>query len=223
MSSITESKLPSQYSDEMRDLFKLFQYDNQPINLVGSASLRVMKYFNDLDFYQDISKDFKPQLFKTFLRDLLLRLQEPNHHHYFIELKIQLVDGSKMKYFPNDMCQLNQVVNPNIDFVKIDIITRIDYKFIEASCIYKISQRKQTKEEIKAELRQDIEKYKQQGNFIKVLKRMFSIIKLDNNTEVKREILKYIVNVLNSEMGKKEQEKQNKNTMKLLKKYYGTD
>jgi hypothetical protein len=129
-------------------------------------------------------------------------------------------DGNKIKYFPTDKIQLNDINNKNIDFVKIDIISRVDYKFIEVSCIYKISTEKQSKNEIIAKLRKDIEKYKKEGNLIKVLKRMFSIIKLNNDAEIKRDVLNYMISVLNSELGRKEQEKQNKNTINLLQKYY---
>jgi hypothetical protein len=50
MAGITSAKRVSTLNHEIRDLLTLFQYDKRPINIVGSASLNVMKYWSDIDF-----------------------------------------------------------------------------------------------------------------------------------------------------------------------------
>lgn len=208
---ILEKKKPNIYKDEVKDIITLFSYDN-PLALVGSASLEAQKYPADYDFSTkvDNTDDFIP-----FLRSVIDKIDE-SLDYYFIELKFQDKKGNKKRFYPHQLTkEINEGKMKNIDFVKLDMIARIEHRFVEVSCIYQFSQ-SPTTEEYKKDIEKDIIELKSEGNYYKVLKREFSMYKAQKNKKKLLELTK----IFNSEMGKEYQIISNLEAIQKLQTYY---
>lgn len=208
---ILEKKKPNIYKDEIKDIITLFSYDN-PLTLVGSASLEAQKYPADYDFLTkvDNTDDFIP-----FLKGVIGNIDE-SLDYYFIELKFQDKKGNKKRFYPHQLIkEINEGKMKNIDFVKLDMIARIEHRFVEVSCIYQFSNFPTT-EEYKKNIEKDIAELKSEGNYYKVLKREFSIYKAEKNKKKLLELTK----IFNGEMGKEYQIISNLEAIQKLQTYY---
>ena len=81
-----------------------------------------------------------------------------------------------------------------MDFIKLDLVLYIDYRFIEVSCIYKFSSH--FPDEVRS-LHDDIKEYLKEHNYFKALKRIFNLAAIDDNFEM----LFKLINFFNSGTG----------------------
>lgn len=192
---------------------KIFDY---PVLIKGSSGLTSQKYFSDYDFYTFINyeNETPQQLFTEIETKIKNILKDSNN--YFIEFKIQLENGDKIKWESLDDFNFEQFYNVynDIDFLKFDLITRINFKFFEIS--YNMFKKKvDTKNRdniIIKELKDDIKKLTKEGQYYKILKRKFSIYKLEGLTDKLIELTK----IFNSDLGEKYQIKSNLEAIKNL-------
>jgi hypothetical protein len=97
--------------------------------------------------------------------------EEPNT--YFIELKLHTKDNHKVRFHHGDSFSFSDFEKyyAKLKFFKIDLVMRIRDKFWEASCVYSITpEEKLTSQEVVKSLEDDIEEYKAEDNYYKVLK-----------------------------------------------------
>ena len=196
---ILEQKPASRLRDELKHLIKLLTYKKNKLELKGSASLTSQRYFSDYDLFCVVqgSDDFY-----NFIVELMKKIDE-EADTWFIELKLQTKTGKKLKIYP--CCSLKKEewdkMYKNLDFVKIDLISRIDGFFTEVSCIYSFTDAVPSKGEYIASLEKDIRELKKEKKWYKILKRMFSIDRANNNKE---EMLR-LSKVFNGELGEEYQ------------------
>ena len=184
------------------DIVKKLKYKNYKINLAGSAKLQSQRYFSDYDFNTIIKRKYKPTtIYNEFVRILA------NTDLYFIEFKIEYLDGTKKKI--HDISKLKKNMLNNINYVKIDYVLWFDYHFKELSIIYVFNQTKFNVDDIK----QDYEDFVSDGNNYKALKRLFSIYKITKN---KIEAVK-LTKFFNSKYGKLYELNSNLKTLLLIK------
>jgi len=169
---------------QLRDLYNLFQhfqYDNYKVNLVGSSSLKSQYYFSDYDFNSSITRKQKPIEIKEKIEDIVKTINE-DENNYFIEMKIEYTDEkSKLKIFEsNDIEKIEEEKYKNINIIKLDYIVKFDYEFVEVSMIYNFSNSKVSKLKMTNLYKDEIIELKKEGNYFKVLKRVFSIVKIKN-------------------------------------------
>ena len=133
---ILETKTNFDINDKVRQFRDLFKYKNNKIMLNGSAALKSQYYFSDFDFSTNI--DINNKSFHEFER--ILNDINNENFIYFIELKIQLKNGKKIRCKTIDKFtqKLFNKHSYDVDFIKIDIVSWIDGRFIEMSCIYDI-------------------------------------------------------------------------------------
>ena len=171
----------------INDIIKKIKFKNYKINLAGSAKLQSQRYFSDYDFNSMIKRKYKPiTIYNEFVKILSCG------DLYFIEFKIEYLDGTKKKI--QDTSKLNKSMLKNINYVKIDYVLWFDYHFKELSIIYIFNQTNFSIEDIK----QDYEEFVKDGNYFKALKRLFSIYKIKKN---KIEAVK-LTKFFNSKYGK---------------------
>jgi hypothetical protein len=103
-----------------------------------------------------------------------------------------------------------------LEFAKIDLVICLNNKFYEASCIYRFSDKPVEKQEILNDLQEDANKYEKEGNYYKVLKRLFSIAVLENNQNK----IHYLTQVFNSPSGKLYEKISNLKALALLHENY---
>ncbi len=152
------------------DVTKKLRFKNYKLNLAGSARLQSMQYFSDYDFNSIISRSHKPVVIYNEFRKILM-----NDDMYFIELKIEYNNGSKIKI--HDVSKLRKASFKDIYYVKIDYVLWHDYHFKELSIMYIFKQTKYTVDDIK----KDYDELVKEGNYYKAVKRLFSISRMTKN------------------------------------------
>jgi hypothetical protein len=183
--------LSERVPNEAKELLALFKHPNGQIFLKGSAVIGGQVNYSDYDFFSKI----KRPSFTFFKR--LLKILKFHPKLYFIELKFQ--DDRKIRFKPGDdfdETDFNKALQ-GCSFIKVDIVSFINTIAIEASSIYSLKQLPQTQEEYRQELESEIKELKAEGNYYKVLKRMFSLYRMDNNEDKVIQLL----HVFNSPMG----------------------
>jgi len=194
-----DKKTYYQLPDKIRSILLTMNYNKKKRNVLkGSASLSNLKYYGDFDLFQSI-EDRNPRKILNFIKSRLKKIDKD----IFLELKIQYKNGEKEKYYSiQDFLKINenQFIKKfnEIEFIKIDFIIYFDYKFLEVSQIYQLDNHIFSSSEYIEKLKEDIKEYTKDGNFMKVLKRKFSIFKIDE----KKEELEELTKIFNSDLGK---------------------
>jgi len=198
---VLESKPVASYKDELKRLIKLLTFKKNKLELKGSASLTSQRYFSDYDLFCVVERPDKDELYDFFSK-LLTKIQETDDL-WFIELKLQTKQGKKVRVYPK--CELKKTdwdkVWKSLDFIKIDLIARIDAFFTEVSCIYSISETVPTQKEYTESLQQDIKDLTKEKKWYKILKRKFNIYKAEDN---KSELLR-LSKIFNGKLGEEYQ------------------
>ena len=199
-----EKKRAIELSDVARDMsFKLKYGDYMP-HLAGSSSDKNQEYYGDYDFFCLVKKPTTVEEAFTNIFNIINRIKK-DRDFYFIELKVQLVNGVKIRFNNSnlsDLVKLKVAKMKDIDFIKIDFVTREVHQFIDISCIYKFIEPDTIEDEADdldiEPLKEDMDKYLKEGDIYKALKREYSINNITGNTERNNELLK----LFNSKYGK---------------------
>ncbi len=207
--NILETKYPL-YQEELRELYSILKFKHYKLELKGSSQYVNLKYPSDYDFYSHIQKK-DTNAFLEFLNNLIYRIKT-NLYMYFIELKIEY-PNEKIKFFKDD--EIKIINKKNIQLVKLDIILFTNNIFKEVSVIYDFGDKK-TKNEIIESIVEDISNLKKENKYFKIIKRLFSIAKIQQDFNS----LSILMNILNSELGELNLKINNIETIFLLEKYY---
>lgn len=207
-------------NDKLKHILFSLRYKNNPIKLVGSASLKSQIYYGDFDMISAIDKKNSPEEIYHEFNKIIKKINN-DPELYFIELKIQTNDEQKFRYYENEPLDLETIKKnyKKIDFFKIDLVIWYEYMFSDASIIYSLFNEKPTPEEYKKTVKAEIKEYEKEGNYYKVLKRKFLLYKIDGN----KKKLKELTNIFNSELGLKYKVSSNLETIVNLLQYYTDD
>ena len=172
------------------------------VNIVGSASVQRSIYYSDYDLFEEVNDKTTSQLYSHF----------KSLYHIFKSTDNTVVSDFKlggMHWTENDV--MNREKN-GVSFddalkkkgiIKIDIITLLNGRFIEITEVYKICFDKKCnmdyeKDEVLKEITDEYKQEVSDGNFMKSLKKMYSIMKLKNSNDPKLNIL---IEYFNSPIG----------------------
>ena len=122
---------------------------------------------------------------EDLIRDLFILRWSPKD---IIKGKIKLIDGSYKSFVD---CLNDDTI------IKLDFVIGAGGGFVEISEIYNYKQTEPTKEELLKDLEEDIKYYKS-FNTLKALKRLFSILKIENKN---KSLQKKLILLFNSEVG----------------------
>jgi len=172
------------------------------VNVVGSAKIQRSIYYSDYDLFEEIKDKSAGQLYSHF-RSLYL-IFEKSESTVIADLKLGDMHWSKsdlMNRIKNGIT-FDEALSKK-EMVKLDIITFLNGRFIEITEVYKICidgkcNMDYEKESVLKEISDEYKAEIQAGNFMKSLKKMFSIIKLGNEKDPRLEIL---IDYFNSPMG----------------------
>lgn len=160
---------------KLNDQFlKYLKFKKQKIVIKGTSSLKSQYYYSDYDLYSKIKRHYKH---RTIANELNRILNQNINDMYFIENKIQYMNGEKLKNINFKSTMFKKPVS----FVKIDYIVRIDNIFRELSIIYDFKNEDIDVESKKQDLQNDINDLIKEGKYYKTLKRLFSIYKIEKN------------------------------------------
>jgi hypothetical protein len=134
-----------------------------------------------------------------------------------VELKFQ-TKNKKLRFFPKQPVKQIDVerIWTHIDFIKLDLVVRIENRFTEVSVIYTFESNLPRSEEYKKGNEEDIKELKSEGNYYKVLKRQFNIYKAEKD---KKKLLK-LSKIFNGEMGEEYQLISNLEAIQKVLEYY---
>jgi len=178
------------------------------INIVGSASVKRSIYYSDYDLFERVSGKSETVILNHFIS--LFNIIKASQNVVISDFKC----GHDEKNNPLrwDFSDIHKGINNGIKFedalkmkgiIKIDLISFIGGRFIEISETYNISidgssNMDYSKDKIVNDILQDYKDLVKDDNYMKALKRLFSIMKL-NNPDDKR--LNMLMNYFNSPIG----------------------
>lgn len=225
-----EKKPVQSYSNLVNNLIHLLKFKNYTPLLLGSSSDKAQIFYSDFDFFCPINKKYSMKDIMLTILHILKNIND-NHDFYFTELKIQLKDGTKIKYNHNekiDFPELDNIDIENLDFIKIDFVTRENNKFIEVSCIYKFDenineQDETTKRELYEIIKQDYKEHIKDKDYFKALKREYSMtnLKTPNTSTLNRN--EQLLKLFNGKYGEMYKIMNNLKALELLKKNHYND
>ena len=218
MSDFLETEELGKLSPEVQKVLTLFELPGAKLRITGSARYKHLNYKSDYDLVIALKKSEVPaSRFFEGIAGILHRI-ERDKDLYFIELKLETKDGEKKRLTPRQEIRMTWVEKDyeNLVFAKIDTVARIQNKFYEVSCRYNFREVMMAQAEVIRELEEDAEELEGEGNYYKVLKRLFSIYVLENNQNK----LSYLINVFNSPLGVIYERVCNMKAMELLHQHY---
>lgn len=203
--------------EAIRKFVAVLKLNNSPVVQLGTSSFKTQQYFSDYDLLSPISnRNLSDDKICSELKRILKSIKDMDDI-WFIELKIQNKDGSKEKFFPQDVASLDcaRVAKAIkvIDYIKIDavIYIRDTNKLTELSIIYAFQDVPADEILIKT-ISEDYKHYRSVGNPYKALKRLFSVYRLEGNKDKMVELS----SLFNSETGKLYSLSSNLKAVKLL-------
>jgi len=161
-------------------------------------------YHSDYDFNCKIRVRKQTPIILSFSNDKL----------YFIEFKIEYIDGTKIKL--NNVNDIKLNMFKNISFIKIDYIVFLDFIFKEVSIMYIFKENDMDTDDIIKKLTDDYSELIDNGENFKAMKRAFSIYKIQKDYPN----MKKLTSLFNSNLGKIYEINSNLKTILLLKTMY---
>jgi hypothetical protein len=178
------------------------------VNVVGSASIQRSIYYSDYDLFETIQNKTSTVILNHFRSVFNIIKSAPNT--VISDFKC----GSSPNGFPLrwDYSEIHSGVNNGVSFdeaiqqkgiIKLDIISFINGRFVEITEVYNVkingkSNMDYTNEEVVKSITADYKDEVKKLNFMKALKKMYSISKLINN---KDPLLDILVTYFNSPIG----------------------
>jgi len=203
--------------EEIRKFVDVLKLDNSPVVQLGTSSFKTQQFFSDYDLLSPISnRKLSPEKICAELKRILKSINEMDDI-WFVELKIQNKDGSKEKFYPQDIspldCDKVDKAIKDIDYIKIDavIFIRGTSKLTELSIIYAF-QDVPADEILIKQIGEDYKHYKSVGNIYKSLKRLFSVYRLEGD----KDNMVKLSSLFNSEAGKLYSLSSNLKAVKLI-------
>jgi len=203
-------------SQDLYGLVNRMKFKGNKIEIMGSASLKSQQNAGDIDLYSEINGNYSPS---DIYEEILRIIDVVPNTFYFIEAKLQDIDGNKIKYFKPSVLEMNKrqfirfLMEGTLGFIKLDFIIREKYIFKELSIIYNFD--KSDSEHLK-NLIEDKEQYIKEGQYYKALKRQFSISKIKGDKKTLLRLTRYF----NSNVGKEYKKLSNLKAIKILREKY---
>ena len=219
---VLEKKYPEQ---QVRPYIEILKYKNENIQLLGTGSARSQLYPSDIDLFTKITTEETPDDAYSEFLDMIDEVKKRNDM-YFVEFKIQQKDGEKVKMnnindLQNEEFKFLKYFNDNIDYCKFDFVIYINGQFVELSSIYVFNKEPLDYNKLEESLSSDMMDLIKEGNYYKSLKRLFAIIKLQDNPN--DSVLVSISRLFNSEVGKLYKRNSILKAIKLMQEAYPND
>ena len=190
-----KNKPISELNNKIGDIAHKFAIQNK-LKLLGSNSYKGLLFSSDYDFTSDITEPI------SALAKHLQQLFSKPLPFIFLDFKAGL-DGDKLRWTPKQIANgfnkksLEDALKENT-LIKLDYAIKIGVSYAENSIIfYTKYQTESTKNEIENELEEEITEYSK-DNSMKSLKRLFSLLKLQNKN---KPLQNKLITFFNSDVG----------------------
>jgi hypothetical protein len=189
------------YNKNIENIGKMISIESK-VNIVGSASIKRSLYYSDYDLFEQVHDKDANSIYIHFLA-------------LFNKIKVMdniVISDFKLGGLKWTFHEITRGVNNGVSFndalkeksiIKIDIISLINGKFYEISEVYKICLNGQCNMDydldvIIKDITDEYTDKVQSGDYMKALKKMYSIIKLNNSQDSK---LNLLLDYFNSPIG----------------------
>ena len=180
------------FKKSINDIAKLISVESK-VNMVGSASVKKNIYYSDYDLFEKVEGHSKSSVYAHF---------KSLFYHINKLPKIVITDFK----IGNSRWSYTDIMNKEkngVDFddaldtkgiIKLDIVALINDKFYEITEVYQMCFDGKCNMDYKPDdiIKDIVDDYKikiNQGNYMKALKKMYSIIKLKNSNDPKLNVL----------------------------------
>jgi hypothetical protein len=195
---VLEKSYPKQ---NIVSIMKILKYNKNPLELVGTGSMKSQYYPADYDFLSKITNKLSPTKSYIEFMNILHNIQKRDDL-FFIEFKIQDMNGNKHKVFKiEDLTQsiFQKFFNDNLELCKIDCIVMLNGIFKELSVIYFFNPKKPDMKEYVKVLLKDQENYIDEEKYYKSLKRLMLATKYQDPPD--KSLIIAITQLFNSSVG----------------------
>jgi hypothetical protein len=210
---MTEYKDKNSYNTELTDTFAKMSISHRHYQLVGSSQLLKTQYVTDYDLnslFQEDTKDADKVYDKIY--DFFVHLFQEfkkNPNTYITDFKTGSMAGVPHRWTLDLLLKMKSRFIKTLKqkaMIKLDCVYVLNGLFTEVSMVYAIrvgqyANFKETdfdKDNLVKELKKDIISYSKEGNYLKVLKRKYSLFKA---TETKLPLQEKLLNFFNSPVG----------------------
>ena len=196
-----------QYNNNIKKIAKLMSLESK-VNIVGSAKIRRNLYYSDYDSFSTVKGKNENMIYNHFRSVFEIIRNSENT----IITDFKLGENAKGEPLRWTYEEIKRRENNGITFddaikqksmIKMDVVTLFNGRFIEITEVYNIyidgsSNADYSKENVRHELMHDMQEHIKEGNFMKALKRRYSLLNLDNKNKAEREKL---IDYFNSPIG----------------------
>ena len=179
------------------------------VNVIGSAAVRRNLYYSDYDSFETVKGKNINTIYNHFKS--LFEIINDSENTVISDFKIGSLKGEPLRWTYENIKNGN---NNGVSFddalrqkgmIKLDIITLLNGRFIEISEVYNIyldgsSNYNESKESIIESITTEMNDHFSDGNYMKVLKRFYSLKKLEDENKNKY-MLNNLVDYFNSPIG----------------------
>lgn len=196
------------YHKNINKIGKMMAVVESKNRIVGSASIKSNIYYSDYDFFEKVNEVSEKDIYQHF-RDMFIQVS--NRENMIVsDLKCGVnSNGEPIRW---NQQQILRNDNNGLSFeecikhkgiVKIDIIYLLNSRFIELTNVYQIvidgeSNMDYSVEQIVEEITDEYKQKIKEGNYFKSLKKLYSIMKITNPSDLR---LEKLLNYFNSPIG----------------------
>lgn len=189
----SQKEFPENYPRRVVEILKTMSFGGHP-QVIGSAALRAIQYIGDYDA-DEYGVKATPAKFKKIIRNLMAL-----HDVYIGDIKCGEMDGEPIRWTVEQVLKGKQIMDKHFHTLadcirnpvlfKLDVVAFIDNRYTELSIIYLYKKTPRiTNAELKTQLKEEVAEKFNEGMFYKMSKRIFSIVRLDEDTEMANKLL----------------------------------
>jgi Icc-related predicted phosphoesterase len=207
-----------QYNNMIKKIAKIMSLESK-VNIVGSAKIKRSIYYSDYDSFSTVKGKNENMIYNHFKS--VFEIIKNSENTIISDFKMGEFRGKALRW---DYEAIKRRENNGITFedalkqksmIKMDVVTLLNGRFIEITEVYNIyidgeSNFDYSKENVRKELNNDMKEQIKDGNYMKALKRKYSLLNLDNKNKAVREKL---IDYFNSPIGLLNRSKSDLETM----------
>jgi len=211
--------MEKQYNKNITKIAKIMSLESK-VNIVGSAKVKRSIYYSDYDSFSTIKGKNENMIYNHFKS--VFEIIKNSDNTIITDFKMGEFRGKALIRWDYEAIKRRE--NNGVSFkdalkqksmIKMDVVTLLNGRFIEITEVYNIyidgsSNADYTKENVRKELNDDMKEQIKDGNYMKALKRKYSLLNLDNKNKAVRE---KIIDYFNSPIGLLNRSKSDLETM----------
>jgi hypothetical protein len=169
------------------------------VNVVGSASIKRSIYYSDYDLFESVNNRTPDTIYSHFLGVFNLIKSSPNA----VIADFKLGTSKNNKPLRWDLNEIHHKENNGVSFeealkqkgiIKMDVVALVGSRFVEITEVYNIrikgtSNMDYSKEKVIKDILEEYKEMVKDGNYMKSLKKMFSLVKLHDPNDKKLDVL----------------------------------